>query len=369
MKTLINPNILELTPYEPGKPVEEIKRKFNLDKVIKLASNENPSQVPAHVSEAINREVSNINAYPENFSYYLRQRIAEYNSINAENVIVGAGSVDIIRMIVSAFLKPGQTVMTSEKTFISYKISTIEYGGRPAFLEAPMDADYRYDLDNMYQLMDEKTKIFFIANPNNPTGTMLPKRKIIDFIEKVPKNKIIVIDNAYQEYVNGIEDYFDGIETALNSRNIIVLRTFSKIYALAGLRVGYAVSNDAIISYLSRVKTTFNVSRISQVAALASLQDGEFKNKSAALNLKNREKLFQQITRMGLKAVRPEANFILFFPGTDITELNNRLLKEGIIIRPLQAFGIPDGMRVTVGLEEDNDFFVEKLKKILDEIK
>ena len=347
----------------------EIKRKLNLDKVIKLASNENPSQVPAHVSEAINREVSNINAYPENDSFYLKNELAQYNSIDAGNIIVGSGSVEIIRMIIRAFLNPGEKVLTSGKTFIMYKIATIETAGKSAFVEAPMDDNYRYDLDEMYRLVEKKTKIIFIANPNNPTGTLLPKRKLMDFIDKIPEDKIIVLDNAYHEYVANKEDYVDGIKIAANRKNIIVLRTFSKIYSLAGLRIGYAISNEAVILYLARVKAPFNVTRIAQAAALASLRDDEFKNKAAALNVKNREKLFQQLRRMGLKVVPPEANFILFFPGTDITELNNRLLKQGVIIRPLQAFGIPDGMRVTVGLGEDNDFFVEKLKKILDEIK
>ncbi len=369
MKALINPNILELTPYKPGKPVEEIKRTFNLEKVIKLASNENPSPVPAHVSEAINREISNINDYPDSDSYYLINRIAQYNGVDTENIVVGSGSVEIIRMIVRSFLNPGEKVLTSEKTFLLYKIATIETAGKPAFVEAPMNDNYRYDLDEMVRLVDEKTKIIFIANPNNPTGTMLPKRKLMDFIDKIPEDKIIVLDNAYQEYIIDRKDYVDGIEMAVNRKNIIVLRTFSKIYALAGLRIGYAVSNKALISYLARVKAPFNVTRLAQAAAFASLQDDEFKNKSAALNVKNREKLFQQLIQIGLKVIPSVTNFILFFPGIDITILNNQLLKEGIIIRPLQAFGVPDGMRVTVGFEEDNDFFVEKLKKVLDDIK
>jgi histidinol-phosphate aminotransferase len=369
MKALINPNILELTPYKPGKPAEEIRRRFNLKKVIKLASNENPSPVPAHVSEAIHREISNIHSYPDSDSYYLINRIAQYNGVDAENIVVGSGSVEIIRMIVKSFLNPGEKVLTSEKTFLLYKIATIETAGKSAFVEAPMNADYRIDLDKMVRLVDEKTKIIFIANPNNPTGTTLPKRKLMDFIDKIPEDKIIVLDNAYQEYVNHMEDYVDGIEMAVNRKNIVVLRTFSKIYSLAGLRIGYGISNKAVISYLARIKAPFNVTRIGQTAALASLRDDEFKNKSAALNVKNREKLFQQLTQIGLKVIPSVTNFILFFPGIDITVLNNHLLKEGVIIRPLQAFGVPDGMRVTVGFEEDNDFFVEKLKKVLDEIK
>lgn len=370
MKNLINPNVIELTPYIPGRPVEEIRRKYNLDKIIKMASNENPFPVPPNVSEAITREISNVNTYPDSDSYYLKNKIAEYNDIDMGNIIVGAGSVELIQIIIKTFLKPGEKVLTSEKTFLYYRIATVETAGNKAYIKAPMDANYQYDLDNIYRLVDEKTKIIFIANPNNPTGTLLPKQKILDFIDRIPEDKIIVFDNAYQEYiVNSIEDYFDGIEMALKRENIIVLRTFSKIYSLAGLRVGYAISNKALISYLVRMKVPFNVSRLAQVAALASLQDDEFKIKSARQNVKNREKLFQQLSQIGLRVVPSKANFLLFFPEVDIERLNNRLLAEGVIIRPVHPYGVHDGLRVTVGFEEDNDFFVEKLKKILGEIK
>jgi histidinol-phosphate aminotransferase len=367
MKELINPNVLELTPYKAGLPIECIREKYNVDKVIKLASNENPLPIPAHVSEAIVKEISRVNSYPVCDSYFLKNELARYNGVDAGNVIVGAGSVELIRMIIKSFLQPGETVLTSEKTFVLYKIATIETAGKKAFVEAPMGEDFRFDLDRMYRLVDDNTKIIFLTNPNNPTGTMLPKQDIIDFIDKIPEDKLVVLDNAYQEYIAGREEYLDGIDMALNRKNVIVLRTFSKIYGLAGLRIGYAVSNEDIISFLSRVKAPFNVTRIAQAAALASLRDDGFKTKSAELNIKNREKLYRQLTEMGMKTVPSVTNFFLFFPGTAVDELNVRLLKEGVIIRPLQAFGFPDAMRVTVGLEEDNDFFIQKLKKVLNE--
>lgn len=367
MKELINPNVLELTPYKAGLPVECIKQKYDLDKVIKLASNENPLPIPQHVTEAIIREIPRINTYPVCDSYFLRNELASHHGIDAANLIVGAGSVELIRMIIKSFLHPGETVLTSEKTFILYRIATVETAGTKAFIETPMGEDFRFDLEAMLRLVDENTKIIFITNPNNPTGTMLPKQDIIDFIDKIPEDKLIVLDNAYQEYVTDQESYLDGIDMALNRKNVIVLRTFSKIYGLAGLRIGYAISNADIISFLSRVKAPFNVTRIAQVAALASLQDDKYKNESVKLNVKNRKKLFEQLTQMGLKTIPSVTNFLLFFPETGIEELNVRLLKEGVIIRPLQAFGFPDAMRVTVGLEEDNDFFIEKLKKVLDE--
>ena len=368
MQELINPNVLEMVPYKPGKPVEELLREYNLKKVVKLASNENPLGVPTYVAEAIKNEISHLNYYPENDSYYLRHCIADYNGIKADNVIVGAGSVELISIIVRTFLLPGQTVLTSEKTFLMYKIAAVEKGGKAAFIEAPIRDDYTYDLDALYRLTDDKTKIIIIANPNNPTGTMLNKQEIMDFINKVPEDKIIVLDNAYQEYVSSPDEYPDAIAEAINRKNIIVLRTFSKIYSLSGMRVGYGVSNPGILSYLNRVKPPFNVTRLAQVAAMASLENDDFMHQSIKLNLKNKEKLYRQLQEIGMRVIPSEANFLLFFPGIDPTGLNQRLLKEGVIIRPLQPFGVPEALRVTVGTEEDNDFFIEKLKKILGEV-
>jgi histidinol-phosphate aminotransferase len=249
-----------------------------------------------------------------------------------------------------------------------YKIAAVEKEGKSAFVEAPMGDDYTYDLDALYRLMDDKTKIIFIANPNNPTGTMVNKQETIEFIAKVPEDKIIVLDNAYQEYVSSPDEYPDAIEEAINRKNVIVLRTFSKIYSLSGLRVGYGVSNPEILSYLNRVKPPFNVTRLAQAAAMASLENDDFKYQSAAINLKNKEELFSRLKEIGLQVIPSETNFLLFFPGIDTTKLNQRLLKEGVIIRPLHAFGVPEAMRVTVGTAEDNNFFIEKLKKVLKEL-
>jgi histidinol-phosphate aminotransferase len=368
MKDMVNPNVLNLIPYQPGKPVEELRREYRLERIVKLASNENPFPVPQNVIDAVNREINHFNFYPESDSYYLRHRIAEYNGINAENVIVGAGSVQLIHMIVGTFLKPGETVLAFRKTFLMYRVATMEIGGKSAFIEAPMGSDYIHDMDALYDLIDDKTKIIFIANPNNPTGTMVPMQVMMDFIAKIPDDKIIVLDNAYQEYVHNLEDFPDAKEEALKRKNLIVLRTFSKIYALAGLRIGYAFANDEILAYLNRLKPPFNVTRAAQAAALASLENEDFKRRSASLNVENKAKLYRQLKEMGMEVIPSETNFLCFFPGVDTVELNQRLLKEGVIIRPLHAFGVPEGIRVTVGIEEDNNFFIEKLKKVLAEM-
>jgi histidinol-phosphate aminotransferase len=365
MEDLVNRNILDLMPYRAGKPADELFRQYNLKKTVQLASNENPFPLPENVAEAIRNEINFFGLYPDTDSYYLRKRIAEYNRVGLENVIMGSGSVELIKMIVRAFLKPGETVLTAKSTFPMFKGAAIEHGGRSAIVETEMDGGYGIDLDRMEQLVDERTKIIFIANPNNPTGTLLSKKRIHRFIDRIPENRIIVLDNAYQEYVVNSGEYPDGLDLALNRKNVIVLRTFSKVYALAGLRVGYAFSREETVSFLNRVKAPFNLTRVAQRAALASLENDDFKNKCVDLNRRNKEILFDQLQKMGLNPVPSAANFVLFFPGSDIDQIYEALLKEGVMIRALRPFGVPNGMRVTVGFEADNNFFVEKLGKIL----
>ena len=365
MESLVNPNVLQISPYVPGKPVEDIQREFNLKKIVKLASNENMLPIPENVRKAITDELLQIHYYPDSDNYYLRQRLAALNGLQLEHVIVGAGSVEIIHMLIRSFLKAGETVLTSEKTFSLYKIATTEFAGPTAFQETPMAENLCFDLDAICKRIDPQTKIIFITNPNNPTGTFVHADAVRRFIKKVPKDKIIVLDNAYQEYVDDQEDYVNGLDEIQAGENVVVLRTFSKVYGLAGLRVGYALAKPEIISILNRVKAPFNVTRVGQRAALASLENDDYKNRSVEMNRANKAKLFEQMKSLGLRVIPSQTNFLLFLPEIPPAELNIRLLKEGVIIRPLAGFGMPEGMRVTVGLEEENDFFIKKLKKVL----
>jgi histidinol-phosphate aminotransferase len=365
MESLVNPNVLQISPYVAGKPVEEIQREFNLEKIVKLASNENMLPIPENVRKAINDELSQIHCYPDSDNHYLRQRLATLHGLRLEQVIAGAGSVELIHMLVRTFLKTGETVLTSEKTFSLYKIAATEFAGKAAFYETPMDENLCFDLEAMARRIDRQTKIIFITNPNNPTGTFVPAGAVRQFIKDVPKDKLVVLDNAYQEYVDNQEDYVSGLDEIQAGKNVVVLRTFSKVYGLAGLRVGYAMAKPEIISILERVKAPFNVTRIGQRAALASLENDDYKNRSVLLNRTNKAKLLGQLQNLGLRVIPSQTNFLLFFPKMNVSELNLRLLKEGVIIRPTAGFGIADGMRVTVGLEEDNEFFIKKLKKVL----
>ncbi len=368
MEALVNPHVLEVSPYKPGKPIEDIQREFGLSRVVKLASNENMLPVPENVRQAIRDETAQLQYYPDSDNYFLRQRIAEYNGVGLENVIAGAGSVEIIQMLIRAFLKPGEKVLTSEKTFSLYKSATIEFAGTTAFVEAPMDGGLRFDLEAIAGRIDASAKIIFITNPNNPTGTILPGAAVSAFIARVPSDRIVVLDNAYQEYIDDPGDYVTGLDEIRARKNVIVLRTFSKVYGLAGLRVGYAMAHPEFIAILNRVKPPFNVTRIGQRAAIASLESDEFKELSVNLNRRNKAKLLTRLQALGLRVIPSQTNFLLFFPEVDVDGLNLRLLKRGVIIRPMAGFGIPDAMRVSIGLEEDNDFFAAMLEEALAEM-
>ena len=365
MKDLVNHNVLDISPYKPGKPIEDVKRMYGLDRVIKLASNENPFPIPDIVWRRLEEHRSELHTYPDNDSYYLRQKIAENNNIKMENVIFGAGTVELIRMIGRLFLRPGDTVLTSERTFLLYRIAALENLGRQAYCEVPLDEQYRFNLPGMLDAIDESTKIIYVANPNNPTGTILGKAELLDFIDRVPERIIVVLDNAYQEYVSNPDDYLEGVDLALDRPNVIVLRTFSKIYGLAGFRVGYGITKEETAALLYRVKAPFNVTRTGQIAALAALDDLEYPRRSASLNFKNRAKLYQQMKDLGVNVIMSETNFLFFIPEMDVLELYEKMLKRGVIIRPLHAYGAPEALRVTVGFEEDNDFFVSQLAEVL----
>ena len=370
MESLVNPHVLQITPYKPGKPVEDMQREFNLKRIVKLASNENMLPIPERVKNAINDELSQVHFYPDSDSYTLRRRLAAYNGLQPDQIIVGAGSVEIIHMLIRTFLKPGEKVLTSEKTFPLYKIVTTEIAGESAFVEAPMTEELCFDLQAIADRITPQTKIIIITNPNNPTGTLIHAPAIRDFIDRFAGDKIIVLDNAYQEYVDDGNDYVTGLDEIGRKKNVVVLRTFSKVYGLAGLRVGYAMAKPEIISILNRVKAPFNVTRIGQRAALASLESDDFKDRSVLLNRANKAKLFTQLQSLGLRVIPSQANFLLFFPQVDINDLNTRLLQQGVIIRPAGGgFGFPEAMRVTIGLEEENDFFFAKLKNSLAEKK
>ncbi len=363
MKELIPFHISQIEPYVPGLPIEEIKRKYGLKKVVKLASNENPLGPSKLAVEAIRKSLNSIHRYPLDDGYYLRKALSEKLNFPMEQIILGSGSTDLIKMITRAFLDRDDKAIISETTFLMYRLAVCEVNGKSAIIKVPLK-NYIYDLDSFLNSLTPQVKIIFIANPNNPTGTMIKKKELDNFISKIPDNIIIVLDEAYKEYITD-PDFPDGTDYVKEGKKVIVLRTFSKIYGLAGLRVGYGISTEEVIDCLKRTKTPFNLPRISHDGALGALKDEEHVRRSVKLNTEQREFLFNELKKLGFEVIPSVTNFLMVKSPKPSKKFALELMKKGVIIRPLDAFEAPGYIRITVGTEEENMFFLEKLREIL----
>ncbi|MCP2605096.1 histidinol-phosphate transaminase [Candidatus Aminicenantes bacterium AH-873-B07] len=363
MKELIPFHIAQIEPYSPGLPIEEIKRKYKLKKIIKLASNENPLGPSKLAVEAIRKSLKSMHRYPIDDGYYLRKALSQKLGFPMEQIILGSGSTDLIKMIARGFLDRNDKAIISETTFLMYRLAICEVNGKEAIIKVPLK-NYTHDLAGYLNSLTPQVKLIFIANPNNPTGTMIKKDELDDFISKIPDNIIIVLDEAYKEYITN-PDFPDGTQYIREGKKVIVLRTFSKIYGLAGLRVGYGISSEEIIEVLRRTKTPFNLPRVSHDGALGALEDEEHVKKSIKLNMEQREFLMKELISLGFKVIPSVTNFIMVKPPCPANEFVLKLIKKGIIIRHLNAFEAPDFVRITVGKEEENLFFLKKLKEIL----
>jgi len=348
-----------LVPYEPGKPEEEVQRELGLDRVVKLASNEGPwGPFPAALEE-LARSAPLLNRYPDGGTYHLRNALAERHGVRPEEIVTGAGADAIIGHLSVAALDPGDEVVTGWPSFISYVLDALKLGAVP--VRVPL-RDHHLDLEAMTAAIGPRTKLVYIATPNNPTGTMTGRAELDAYFERVPEHVLTVLDQAYHEY---IEDpaYPDGIEEyAKRSRRVLVLRTFSKIYGLAGLRVGYGVGSAETIGAIGKVRRAFDVSTQSQVAALASLDDPAELERRRTLTAIGRGELERTLLAHGLEPVGPAvANFLFAEVAADARPLFDALLREGAIVRPMGAFGAPGALRITVGTPEENAFFAEAL--------
>ncbi|OGX56832.1 MAG: histidinol-phosphate transaminase [Omnitrophica WOR_2 bacterium RIFOXYC2_FULL_43_9] len=358
---MVNNRILEITPYQPGKPIEEVKRQLGLSKVIKLASNENPLGPSPKALRAIQKALPKINHYPEGSCYYLRQRLSRHLKVNPRNLIFGNGSDELIDIIIKAFSCPRDEIMTAEATFLEYKIIAQQNGRRPKMF--PLRG-FRYDLSAMKQALNKRVKVVFIANPNNPTGTYVDKKEVESFLRDIPKDVIVVFDEAYFEFVKE-KDFPETIRYVKEGKNVIILRTFSKIYGLAGLRIGYGIASPELVGYMERVRQPFNVNSLAQEAALAALSDTAFVRKSQALVWEGKRYLLRHFEQLGLEAIYSAANFILFKVNKDGLTISQELLKRGVIVRDMCQYGLKDYVRVTVGTKQENEKFVEALRKVL----
>lgn len=361
----MRPTIKAIKPYEPGKPVEEVQRELGLRDVLKMASNENALGPSPFALRAVAEALTSVFYYPEGSCHNLRKALCTRLGVDMENIIIGNGSDELIKLTAEAFLEEGEEVIMAEHCFSEYLFATQLMGGRPVYVPR---RGLRHDLDRMVGAVTERTKLIFICNPCNPTGTMVDRGEVERFLGLVPEHVLVVFDEAYHEYVSN-DNFPDLIsEIRAGRRNVIVLRTFSKVYGLAGLRIGYGVAHEEIIGWVNRVREPFNVNRLAQAAALAALDDAEHVAKSQRLVWEGKEYLYQALNEMGIEYEPTEANFVLINVRADARSVFKKLLARGIIVRPADIFGLPTHLRVTIGTLEQNSRFIEALKQVLSDL-
>jgi histidinol-phosphate aminotransferase len=358
---LTRPCVETLTPYVPGKPIEEVRREFGLTDIIKLASNENPLGPSPKAVEAIRAAACDVRLYPDNDCFELRRALSAHLGVPEKQIPLGHGSDELIHNIGLAFVCPGDEVMMCTGPFSQYEFTAKLMDAAPVMV--PM-RDWAYDLEAMAERLSPRTKVVFIGSPNNPTGTIVRKAELARFVSALPEAAVLIMDEAYHEYVDD-PDYPDSLALVREGRNVIVLRTFSKIYALAGLRVGYGATTPALAAAMDAVREPFNVSCLAQVAAAASLSDPDQVARTKRLNDESKELLYREFARIGLPYTRSQANFVWVDVGRDCRSVFQALLQRGVIVRTGDVFGAPTHIRVSTGTREENQRFVEALEQVL----
>lgn len=356
-------NIVHLPVYQPGKPVSEVKREFGLDEVIKLASNENPFGASPLVKDAILSELQNTYIYPDGASTEVTEALSKYLKVERNQLIFGAGSDEVVQMLARAFLVKGDETIMASHTFPLYKHNAEIEGA--VVIEVPLK-DGTHDLNAMLNKVTDKTKIVWICNPNNPTSTMVSHQEVKSFMEQVPDQVLVVLDEAYYEYIVS-DEYPDSLSLLKEYKNIVILRTFSKIYGLAALRIGYGIGHADIIHYINQVRGPFNTSTIAQKAAIVALQDEQFIQQCREKNQQGIQYLTSEFTRMELEYFPAHGNFIMVDVKKPAKEVFESLMRKGIIVRGGHSLGFPTAIRVTVGSQEQNEKFIQALELVLEE--
>lgn len=358
-----NPNIAALRPYTPGKPIEELAREYGLNEadIVKLASNENPLGMSAKALSKMQKTAQSANFYPDGNSFELKKCLAEFYAVKSEQLVLGNGSNDVLDLIARTFLAPDKEAIFSEYAFAVYPIVTQLQNATAVITPAN---DWGHDLDAMLAAITGSTSVIFVANPNNPTGTMFGKTELEAFLAKVPERIIVVLDEAYSEYLVSNEQYPQGVSYLSQYTNLIVTRTFSKIYGLAGLRIGYGICSPEIAELLNRARQPFNVNLVAQEAAIESLNDNDFVKQAIAINTSGLRQLEAAFDEMRITYIPSKANFITF-EITNAAEINEKLMQQGVIVRPLAGYKMPNHLRVSVGSAEQNQRFIDVLKGIL----
>ena len=350
--------IRSLVPYAPGKPIEEVEREIGISNSIKLASNENPLGPSPLALEAMRQKLAQLNLYPDGDCFYLKSALTAKLHVSSEQLIFGNGSNEIIELAIRAFMRPGDEAVMAHQAFIVYKLVVQAVGGISK--EVPL-RDFTHDLRAIGEAISSKTRIVFLANPNNPTGTIYRKAQWEAFLKQVPTDLLIIVDEAYFEYVEAA-DYPNSLNYHQQGKTLLTLRTFSKLYGLAGLRIGYGIADKEIISLMHRVRQPFNVNAPAQWAALAALDDREHVRRSLESNHQGRQYLTREFARLGIEYVPSHTNFILLRVGNG-EDVFNRLLAQGIIVRPMAGYQFPEYIRVTIGTMDENRKFLDGLKK------
>ena len=359
--------VREIAPYVGGRPISEVAREFGLDeaKIVKLASNENPLGMPDSAKKAMLKAAEDLARYPDSNGFELKNVLAKKFSVPFEWITLGNGSNDILELTTRAVAHEGDEIVFSKHAFAVYPLATQAVGAKA--VEVPATSELGHDLSAMLKAINAKTRLVFVANPNNPTGSFLTAKAIEQFIEQVPAHVVVVVDEAYNEFLTP-EQQYNAVDWVRRFPNVIVSRSFSKAYGLAGLRIGYGIAQNNLTDLLNRIRQPFNVNSLAQAAAIAALGDQEFLKKCYDLNQAGYAQLTQAFDQMGLKYIPSSGNFVLVKVGDQAdsgSKVNLELLKAGVIVRPVGNYGLPEWLRISIGLPEENEVFIKALKNIL----
>ena len=356
-----NPGIETMVAYQGGKPIEEVKRELGISDIIKLASNENPLGPSPLAMRAIEESSKQVHLYPDGNAYYLKAALAKHLGVNEDYLILTNGSNEVLTLVGETYLGPGDEVIYAEGAFVVYE-HVAQVSGATSVV-VPMQNDTHH-LPSIAAAITDRTKVIFIANPNNPTGTMVTTTDTAHFMAQVPEDVLVVFDEAYYEYVTR-SDYPQTLPYVMEERNFIITRTFSKIYGLAGLRVGYGIAKPSLIATMNPVRQPFNCNLIGQAAARAALQDTDYVEKSRELNATGKMYLYAEFDRLSLRYIKTEGNFIMVFVNQSGKDFSNAMLKKGVIVRAMDSYGFKDAIRVTIGRQQENERFIQVLTKLI----
>ncbi len=358
----IRPNVLKMRPYSPGKPIDEVKRELGLTDIVKLASNENPFGPSPKALAAIQKAASDIHLYPDASAFELRSAIAKRHGLDLGQVMVGSGSDEIISSLGHILLGPGTQLIMGDPSFVRYDSSA--HLADAELVKVPLDSEWKHDVRAMAEKFTDQTRLVYIANPNNPTGTVIPHEDILYVLDRLPAGALLVLDEAYFEFAEHLEDFPKSVDLLKAGKPVVILRTFSKAYGLAGLRVGYGLASSEIVTNVDRVRMPFNVNSLAQAAAIAALDDAVHVRKTVSENAAGLERVTAMAEKMGFKVVPSYANFICVDLGSPAMPIFEALLAEGVIVRPGTVLGMPNHLRVSIGTTEEMDVFEKAFLKV-----